>query len=68
MTMGKQKQVKFGEAIAVLLMMLVVMGVGVIGFGISPQIPVLLVIALVILWAKIRHFSWDAIHQGITEV
>ncbi|HBF74416.1 MAG TPA: Na+/H+ antiporter NhaC [Lactobacillus sp.] len=65
--MEKRSNVKFGEAIAVLLMMLVVMGVGVIGFQISPQIPVLVVIALVILWARIRHFSWDDIHKGITE-
>lgn len=65
--MEKRSNVKFGEAIAVLLMMLVVMGVGVIGFRISPQIPVLVVIALVILWARIRHFSWDDIHKGITE-
>lgn len=65
--MQKQVKVKFWEAIMVLLMMLVVMGVGVIGFGISPQIPVLLVIAIVILWAKIKRFSWDDIHKGITE-
>lgn len=65
--MKKRSNVKFGEAITVLLMMLVVMGVGVIGFRISPQIPVLVVIALVILWARCRHFSWDDIHKGITE-
>lgn len=65
--MTKQSSVTFGEAIAVLVMMLAVMGVGVIGFGISPQIPVLLVIALVILWARWRHFSWDEIHKGIAE-
>lgn len=65
--MKEAPRVKFGEAIIVLLMMLVIMGVGVIGFGISPQIPVLLVIALVMLWARIKHFSWEEIHKGITE-
>lgn len=65
--MEKGSNIKFGEAIAVLLMMLVVMGVGVIGFKISPQIPVLVVIALVLLWARFRHFSWNEIHKGITE-
>ena len=61
------QHVKFGESILVLGLMLVIMGVGVIGYGVSPQIPVLLVITGVILWAKCRQFSWDDIHDGITE-
>lgn len=65
--MGQANRVGFGEALAVLVMMLVIMGVGVIGFGVSPQIPVLLVISLVLLWAKVRRFSWDDIHKGITD-
>lgn len=47
--------------------MLVILGIGVIGFGLSPQTPVLFVIALIILWAKVRHTSWDDINAGIME-
>ncbi|MFD1455022.1 Na+/H+ antiporter NhaC [Levilactobacillus lanxiensis] len=61
------KPVSFGEAIIILLAMLAIMGLGVIKFGLSPTTPVLLVIALVILWAKVRGADWDTIHGGITE-
>ncbi|MCH5464130.1 Na+/H+ antiporter NhaC [Levilactobacillus tujiorum] len=66
-TQGTRKPVSFGEAMLILLAMLVVMGLGVIKFGLSSMTPVLLVIALVILWAKLRGASWDDIHAGITE-
>ncbi|KRN02985.1 Na+ H+ antiporter [Levilactobacillus senmaizukei DSM 21775 = NBRC 103853] len=59
--------VKFGEALAILLIMLLVMGTGVIKFGLSPTTPVLLVIALVILWSKVRGADWDTIHDGIID-
>jgi len=61
------RPVKFGEALAILLIMLLVMGTGVIKFGLSPTTPVLLVIALVILWSKIRGADWDTIHDGIID-
>ena len=61
------KPVSFGEAMIILLAMLLIMGLGVIKFGLSPMTPVLLVIALVILWAKIRGAEWDDIHNGIIE-
>ncbi|MFC6206591.1 Na+/H+ antiporter NhaC [Levilactobacillus tongjiangensis] len=61
------RSVHFGEAITILLAMLVIMGFGVIKFGLSPMTPVLLVIALVILWAKLRGAEWDDIHGGIIE-
>lgn len=61
------KQVKFGEAITILLIMLIILGTAVIKFGLSPQIPVLFVIALIMLWAKLRGASWDEVHQGIQD-
>lgn len=62
-----REKVSFRESIIILLVMLIVLGTGVIGFGLSPQTPVLVVIALLILWAKIRHSSWDTINSGIME-
>ncbi|WP_125547300.1 Na+/H+ antiporter NhaC [Levilactobacillus lindianensis] len=61
------RAVSFGEALTILLVMLLVMGTGVIKFGLSPMTPVLLVIALVILWAKLRGAEWDDIHNGIID-
>ncbi|ETY75606.1 sodium:proton antiporter [Lactiplantibacillus fabifermentans T30PCM01] len=61
------RPVKLPEALAVLIIMLAIMGTGVIKFGLSPQTPVMVVIALVILWARIRGAAWDDIHGGIID-
>lgn len=63
----KWRPVKLPEALCVLLLMLAIMGLGVIKFGLSPQTPVILVIALIILWARIRGAAWDDIHGGIID-
>ena len=62
-----KKDVSFREAIAILVMMLIVLGFGVIKFGLSPQTPVLVVIGLLILWSKLRGSSWDDIFDGISD-
>ncbi|MDC2829149.1 Na+/H+ antiporter NhaC family protein [Limosilactobacillus mucosae] len=61
------KKIKFKESVAILLIMLIVLGCGVIGFGLSPQVPVLTVIAFLVFWLAIRRVSWDDIMKGITE-
>lgn len=61
------KLIKFSEAVSILLIMLVILGTAVIKFGLSPQIPVLFVIALIMLWAKLRGASWDDLHKGIQD-
>lgn len=61
------KSIKFGEAVSILLIMLIILGTAVIKFGLSPQIPVLFVIALIMLWAKLRGASWDDLHKGIQD-
>jgi len=62
-----KKKISLLEASLVLITMLIIMGSGVIIFHLSPQTPVLTVIALLMLWARIRHFSWDEIHSGIED-
>lgn len=42
------KSIRFKEAATLLLIMLIILGTAVIRFGLSPQIPVLFVIALLI--------------------
>lgn len=61
------KSIRFKEAVTLLLIMLIILGTAVIKFGLSPQIPVLFVIALLIFWVKLRGASWDEIHKGIQE-
>ena len=46
-----KNKVSFKEAVIVLLAMLIIMGLGVIKFGLSPQVPVLLVLVVVTFWA-----------------
>lgn len=52
---------------AILVIALAIMGTGVIGLGLSPQVPVLLAITVTIFWAKITGFSWDEINAGIKD-
>lgn len=61
------KKVTFSEALLILLVMIIILGSAVIKFGLSPETPVLFVIALLILWAKCHSYSWDEIHAGIIE-
>ena len=61
------KKINFQESIAILIIMLVILGVGVIGFGLSPQVPVLTVIGLLMGWLAFRKVSWKEITDDITE-
>lgn len=61
------KKISFNESVAILVIMLVILGVGVIGFGLSPQVPVLTVIGLLMGWLAFRKISWKEITDGITE-
>ncbi|APX71670.1 Na+/H+ antiporter NhaC [Companilactobacillus allii] len=62
-----KNKVSFKESISILVVMLLILGLGVIKFGLSPQTPVLVVIGLLVLWSKIRGSSWDDIHGGIID-
>jgi NhaC family Na+:H+ antiporter len=59
------KKVSVLETSIVLILMLLIMGMGVIKFKLSPQTPVLLVLGLITIWAKVRGFEWEDINQGI---
>lgn len=61
------KKIEFKESVVILLLMLIILGISVIGLGLSPQVPVLTVIALLMFWLALRHVSWDDIMKGITE-
>ncbi|GBG94054.1 Na+/H+ antiporter [Ligilactobacillus salitolerans] len=65
----QKKKFKLGivEAVGMLILVLLIMGFGVIGLRLSPQVPVLLAMTVVIFWAKFKGFSWDDINNGIKD-
>lgn len=62
-----KKKVGFGEAVTILIILLAILGVSVIGFGLSPEVPVLFTVLLLVFWAKFRGASWEEIQDGIKE-
>lgn len=63
----KNSKISLREAAIVLLVALAIMGTGVIGLHLSPQVPVLLAITVVIFWAKLTGFNWNEINAGIKD-
>lgn len=61
----KQNRISLIEAIAAIIIILICLGAGIIHFQMPPQVPILLVFALLCMWGKIKGFSWDDIHKGI---
>lgn len=62
-----KSKLSLSEAIIVLIIILAIMGSGIIGLGLSPQVPVLLAITVTIFWAKLRGFNWHEINGGIKD-
>ena len=63
----KKKKVSFTESIIILLLLLIILGVAVIKFGLSPEVPVLFTVLLMTFWAKLRGWSWADVQDGIKE-
>ena len=63
----KQKRVPFGEAIAILAILLIILGTAVIKFALSPEVPVLFTVLLLSFWARFREFTWNDVQDGIKE-
>ena len=63
----EKKKVPFSESIIILIVLLVILGLSVIKFGLSPEVPVLFTVLLLTFWAKLRGFSWQDIQNGIKE-
>lgn len=62
--MAKEVKPKLWEGIVILLLMLVIMGIGIIELHLTPVVPILMVILLLIFWGKLRGFSWDDINDS----
>lgn len=64
-----KKNLKLGlwESLITLTIILGIMGYGVIGLHLSPQVPVLLAITFTIFWDKFKGWNWQAINIGIKD-
>lgn len=63
----QKRKVSFPESIVILIILLAVLGISVIKFGLSPEVPVLFTVLLLTFWAKLRGFSWKDVQDGIKE-
>lgn len=63
----KTYQVKFSEAVFLLITLLLMIGIGIIGLGISAHVAILIAIGYLILFAGYKKFSWDFIHEALVE-
>ena len=63
----KKKKVSFTESIIILIALLAILGIAVIKFSLSPEVPVLFTVLLLTFWARLRGFSWQDVQDGIKE-
>ena len=63
----EKKKVSFAESIIILIVLLAILGVSVIKFGLSPEVPVLFTVLLLTFGARLRGFSWQDVQNGIKE-
>ena len=62
------RKITFTESILILSLMLIILGVSVIGLGISPQMPILFFIGVLIFYGRyICRYDWDDIDSGIVD-
>lgn len=62
-----KKNISLKESLAVLVVVLTILGVLIIGFHLSPHIPILITLTGLLFYGRFRHFSWDDIHNGMAE-
>ncbi|WP_195574404.1 Na+/H+ antiporter NhaC [Paenibacillus sp. 1001270B_150601_E10] len=60
------KEVTLKESLFLLVVLLAIIGACIIGIGMDPQIPILVSIGIIIIFAKMKGFSWDQVHKGIS--
>ena len=61
------KKIALKESIAVLVVLLAILGILIIGFQLSPHIPILTAFMCLLFYGRFRRFSWDDIHDGIVK-
>lgn len=59
------KKITLSESLAVLVVLLAILGVLIIGFHLSPHIPILISFMGLLFYGRFKKFTWDEIHEGI---
>ncbi|MGX7418332.1 Na+/H+ antiporter NhaC [Carnobacterium gallinarum] len=62
-----KKSITIKQALFLLVVLLAMIGLCIIGFKLPAHVAILLAIAIVILFAVVKGFSWDDIHGGIQD-
>lgn len=65
--MRKDKKLSTLESLIVMVVMFGILGTMMIGFGMTPQVPILLTFTLLLFYGKFRGFSWTELQDGIVE-
>ncbi|MFJ6245409.1 Na+/H+ antiporter NhaC [Bacillus bombysepticus] len=60
-----KRDVTIKESIFLLVVLLAIIGTCIIGLSLPPQVPILIAIGIVVLFARVKGASWDIIHKGI---
>lgn len=61
------KKISFIESLIIFIIMIAILGTAVIHFNLSPIVPIILTISLLLIWGRVRKISWDNIHKGIVD-
>lgn len=61
------KKISFIEALIIFIIMIALLGTSVIHFNLSPIVPIILTISLLLIWGRVKKISWDSIHTGIVD-
>ncbi|WP_339117575.1 Na+/H+ antiporter NhaC [Staphylococcus haemolyticus] len=63
----KKNKFSFIESLIILILLLAILGYLIIFQKLSPHVPILLVLMLLLFYGKIKGFTWDEIHDGIQD-
>lgn len=61
------KKIALKESLAVLIVILTILGILIIGFQLTPHIPILIALTCLLFYGRFKNFSWDEIHDGIVK-
>ncbi|APX73005.1 Na+/H+ antiporter NhaC [Companilactobacillus allii] len=65
--MKKEKKLTTLESLIVMIVMFGILGTMMIGFNMTPQVPILLTFTLLLFYGKFRGFSWSELQDGIVD-
>ncbi|MQS74801.1 Na+/H+ antiporter NhaC [Lactobacillus halodurans] len=63
--MKKASRLTFLESLLIMLVMFSMLGIMMIGFNMTPQIPILLTFTILLFYGRFRGFSWKELQDGI---